>query len=117
MKFLFLTLFFFSTASFAQKSIKCYNQDRSENFSINTKTGKILLNNKIEVTGAVYSGINENTNYNGEILGEITTDEMSFYISMIVRNVQDKLTLETIWYPKAEDRKVIKANYDNCRLK
>lgn len=116
MKLVFTLILLVSSLSFANQTIVCNNTDRSEDFRINISTGKILLNNQFEVTGAVYSGVNPNTQYNGEILGEITLNDLSFYITLIVRNADGQLNLEAIWYPKSDSRKVMKTIYEDCTL-
>ena len=117
MKSLFTVILLISSTSFANQNILCYNEDRSENIQINTTTGKILFNNKYEVKGAVYSGVNSNTNYNGEILGEIELNGPSYYVTLIVRNFNGQLSIESQLYPSSGNTENLINHFNSCILR
>lgn len=118
MKLICILLFFFSVCSYADSAtyIFCTDDETISSIVVNTNDGKIFYNGKYEVAGPVYSGVNSNTNYNGEILGEITIGHESYYITLIFSNSQNNITLKTHWYPKSNSTKSYTSNFDQCRI-
>lgn len=97
--------------------IICSTAVNENYFSIDTRNAKVWYNEIHEVNGPVFSGVHSPKEYVGEILGEIDLHETGYYLTLIMRNRDEKPQLEAIWYPKNGQKKVIRYFLENCQLK
>lgn len=131
---LFLAITFVSTFAWAQYSspvpkeisgadIVCQNAKEDLQVSINTTTGKIWAkavsnrsNEGFETWGNVWTGIFSVDRYEGEVLSEITFNDIRMYATLIMRNVSGKPEMTFEMYPVANGNDFRKVTLKDCKL-
>ncbi|MEK6627042.1 MAG: hypothetical protein AABY53_00310 [Bdellovibrionota bacterium] len=118
MKLLCLFILVLSNIALAQHNsadeIICTNSENSAKFSINTNTGKILFNNTYKVHAPVFSGINSPQDYIGEVVAEIEIEGIGYYLTLIMRETNNKPQLEAIWFDKRYHQELNRYFLNNC---
>jgi len=131
---LFLVLTFFSVLASAQYSspvpkvisgadIVCSNAKEDLQVSINTTTGKIwakAVSNKsnegFEAWGNVWTGIQSAERFEGEVLSEMTFNNIRMYTTLIMRSVNGKPEMSFEMYPVANGNDFRKVTLKDCKL-
>lgn len=103
--------------------IVCQNAKEDLQVSINTTTGKIwakAVSNKsnegFEAWGNVWSGIRSAEKYEGEVLSEMTFNNIRMYTTLIMRRVSDKPQMSFEMYPVANGNDFRKVTLNDCKL-
>ncbi len=131
---LFLAISFFSTFAWAQYSspepkvfsgadIVCQIAKEDFQVSVNTTTGKIwakAVSNKsnegFEAWGNVWSGIRSSDRYEGEVLSEMTFNNIRMYTTLIMRQVSGQPEMTFEMYPVANGNDFRKVTLKDCKL-
>lgn len=119
MKIIFLAILLTTLPTFAgsEPDIVCSDSAGTTRFSINTSARKVIYNNTTEVEGPVFSGVYSSENFVGEILGEIEVNQVQYYVTLIMRNLNGEAQLEAIWYPRKNQYQSIKYLLNDCEIK
>lgn len=131
---LFFAVTFLSVFAWAQYSspvpkaitgadIVCQNAKEDLQVSVNTSTGKIwakAVSNKsnegFEAWGNVWTGIRSSESYEGEVLSEMTFNEIRMYTTLIMRNVSGRPEMTFEMYPVANGNDFRKVTLKDCKL-
>jgi len=131
---LFFAVTLLSTIAWAQYSspvpkeitgadIVCQNAKEDLQVSVNTATGKIwakAVSNKsnegFEAWGNVWTGIHSADRYEGEVLSEMTFNDIRMYTTLIMRQVSGKPEMTFEMYPVANSNDFRKVTLKDCTL-